>query len=157
MSPCEPLHTAIPFRKGENLKGETVSPRIAGILVYGLTLTPLAACHHGASVAERSSPAQPPARLEELVGRFPGVDVVSTRAGGFLIRIRGVNSFVSSTEPLYVIDGSPVDVDPRRGLDWLKPADIQRIDVLKYPPEITIYGPRGANGVILITTRKGSR
>jgi TonB-dependent SusC/RagA subfamily outer membrane receptor len=40
------------------------------------------------------------------------------------------------------------------GLDWLSPADIMRIDVLKYPAETSVYGPRGANGVILITTTR---
>jgi len=90
------------------------------------------------------------ARLE---GRFPGVEVVRTRSGGFLIRIRGVTTFLGDQTPLYVIDGIPVQVDPERGLDWLSPAEIARIDVLKDPAETSMYGVRGANGVILITTK----
>jgi len=90
------------------------------------------------------------ARLE---GRFPGVEVVRTRSGGFLIRIRGVTTFLGDQTPLYVIDGIPVQVDPERGLDWLSLAEIARIDVLKDPAETSMYGVRGANGVILITTK----
>jgi TonB-dependent SusC/RagA subfamily outer membrane receptor len=96
-------------------------------------------------------------RVEELLeGRFPGVEVVRTPSGGLSIRIRGVSTFLGNKEPLYVVDGIPVEVDPERGLDWLNPADIARVDVLKDAAETSMYGGRGANGVILITT-KGSR
>jgi TonB-dependent SusC/RagA subfamily outer membrane receptor len=91
---------------------------------------------------------------ELLEARFPGVGVIRTASGGFLIRVRGVSSFLGSSEPLYVIDGIPVPVDPQHGLDWLSPNDIQGITVLKGPPHTTLYGVRGANGVILITTRR---
>jgi len=53
-----------------------------------------------------------------------------------------------------VVDGIPVEVEPGRGLDWLSPAEIARIDVLKDAPETTMYGVRGANGVILVTTKR---
>jgi TonB-dependent SusC/RagA subfamily outer membrane receptor len=56
---------------------------------------------------------------------------------------------------LYVVDGMPVHVVPGRGLDWLNPADVARIDVLKDAASTSIYGVRGGNGVILITTRRG--
>ena len=93
-------------------------------------------------------------RVEELLaGRFPGVHVMPTPSGGFSIRIRGAGS-LSNTEPLYVVDGMPVEVTPGRGLDWLDPADIARIDVLKNPAETSMYGVRGANGVIVITTKR---
>jgi TonB-dependent starch-binding outer membrane protein SusC len=91
---------------------------------------------------------------ELLEARFPGVDVIRTAGGGFLVRVRGASSFLGSSEPLYVVDGIPVHVDPQRGLDWLSPHDIRRITVLKAPPETSIYGVRGANGVILIETRR---
>lgn len=94
-------------------------------------------------------------RVEELLqGRFPGVRVVPTPTGGFSVRIRGVSTVFGNKEPLYVIDGMPVMVEPGRGLDWLNPADIERIDVLKNPGETSIYGVRGANGVVLITTKR---
>ena len=95
-------------------------------------------------------------QVEKLLeGRFPGVEVVRTPTGGFSIRIRGVNTFLGNGEPLYVVDGIAVQVEPGRGLDWLSPGEIERIDVLKDPPETTMYGVRGANGVILITTKRG--
>jgi TonB-dependent SusC/RagA subfamily outer membrane receptor len=59
---------------------------------------------------------------------------------------------VGSGEPLYVIDGNPMMISPDRGIDWFKPEDIAQIKVLKYPDELAVYGPRGVNGVIVITT-----
>ncbi len=56
-------------------------------------------------------------------------------------------------QPLYIVDGQPVEITPQHGLDWLVPADIQQIIVMKNPAETAMYGGRGANGVILITTK----
>lgn len=83
----------------------------------------------------------------QLQGRFPGV-MVSTTGGVFKVRIRGVNSFNSPTEPLYVVDNVPMS-----DVSTLNPDNIQRIDVLKDAAETSIYGTRGANGVIVITTK----
>jgi TonB-dependent SusC/RagA subfamily outer membrane receptor len=92
--------------------------------------------------------------VEELLeARFPGVGVIRTSSGGFLIRIRGLGSFLGRPDPLYIIDGTPTEVHPQRGLDWINPSDIRRITVLKGPPETTLYGVRGANGVVVIETR----
>lgn len=79
------------------------------------------------------------------------------------IEIRGISSITASTQPLYVIDGVPVQGDPiqtgfseaRTSMDFLDPSDIQSIEVLKDASATAIYGARGANGVILITTKKG--
>jgi TonB-dependent starch-binding outer membrane protein SusC len=91
-------------------------------------------------------------RTEDLLqGRFPGVLVVPASDGSFSIRIRGV---VPGGEPLYVVDGGPVQLAQGQGLSWLNPFDIERIDVLK-GAAAAIYGPRAANGVILITTKRG--
>ncbi|MGH7480744.1 MAG: TonB-dependent receptor plug domain-containing protein, partial [Longimicrobiales bacterium] len=96
-------------------------------------------------------------RVEELfAGRFAGVRVFRTPSGGISVRIRGVSSFDGGREPLYVVDGMPVTVTPDRGLDWLNPADILRIEILKDASATSLYGMRGANGVVLITTRRGS-
>jgi TonB-dependent SusC/RagA subfamily outer membrane receptor len=96
-------------------------------------------------------------RVEELlVGRFAGVRVMPTATGGFSIRIRSGASFTNS-EPLYVIDGLPVEVVVGRGVDFLNPADIARIDILRDPAETSMFGGRGANGVVLITTKLNSR
>jgi TonB-dependent SusC/RagA subfamily outer membrane receptor len=96
------------------------------------------------------------ARVEELLmGRFAGVQVQPTATGGFTVRIRGISSFVGDGEPLYVVDGMPIQVTPGRGVDWLNPADIARIDVLKDAASTAVYGMRGSNGVVLITTKRG--
>jgi TonB-dependent starch-binding outer membrane protein SusC len=95
-------------------------------------------------------------QVEELiVGRFAGVQVLPTQSGGFTVRIRGLGTFTGNPEPLYVVDGQPVRVAQGRGIDWLNPADIARIDVLKDAASTALYGMRGGNGVILITTKRG--
>lgn len=95
-------------------------------------------------------------QVEELMlGRFAGVQVLPTRSGGFTIRIRGLGTFVGNPEPLYVVDGQPVRVAQGHGIDWLNPADIARIDVLKDAASTALYGMRGGNGVVLITTKRG--
>jgi TonB-dependent SusC/RagA subfamily outer membrane receptor len=60
---------------------------------------------------------------------------------------------VGNGDPLYVIDGDPVMI-PAGGISWFKPEDIAQIKVLKYPDELALYGPRGVNGVIVITTKQ---
>jgi TonB-dependent starch-binding outer membrane protein SusC len=92
---------------------------------------------------------------ELLVGRFAGVQVMPTASGGFTVRIRGLGTFVGNPEPLYVVDGLPVQVAQGHGISWLNPADISRIDVLKDAASTALYGVRGGNGVVLITTRRG--
>ena len=95
-------------------------------------------------------------QVEELIaGRIAGVQVLPTADGGFSVRIRGTGTFVGNPEPLYVVDGQPVSVSQGRGVDWLNPADIARIDVLKDAASTALYGVRGGNGVILITTKRG--
>lgn len=95
-------------------------------------------------------------QVEELIaGRIAGVQVLPTPDGGFSVRIRGTGTFVGNPEPLYVVDGQPVSVTQGFGVDWLNPADIARIDVLKDAASTALYGVRGGNGVILITTRRG--
>lgn len=84
--------------------------------------------------------------------RFPGVDVRRTASGRSSIAIRGPASFYSGTEPLLVIDGIPMQQGP--GLGGINPHDIATITVLKNPADIAIYGVRGANGVIVVTTKR---
>ncbi len=88
-----------------------------------------------------------------LATRFPGVMVTREADGGLHIRIRGPNSFYGSSEPLYIVDEAPLDVGPK-GLLYLNPYDIERIEVLKNPEDVGVYGVRGANGVIKITMKK---
>ncbi len=90
-----------------------------------------------------------------LQGKAAGVDVTVANGapgGAPKIRIRGGNSISGGNEPLYVIDGFPTD----NVLQILSPNDIQSIEILKDASATAIYGSRGANGVILITTKKGN-
>ena len=108
--------------------------------------------------------------FEALQGRLTGVSIVST--GGipgsrFAIQIRGRNSIAAGNAPLYVVDGVPYMAENMEAdfsvslngggnpLQALNPADIESIEVLKDADATAIYGSRGANGVVLITTKKG--
>ena len=94
-------------------------------------------------------------RAEELLaGRFPGVEVYRA-PGGIAIRIRGASSVYGSSEPLYVVDGMPIDPGPGGALVGINPADIEKIEVLKDAGSTAQWGVRGANGVILIKTKRG--
>jgi TonB-dependent SusC/RagA subfamily outer membrane receptor len=92
-----------------------------------------------------------------LSGRVAGVNVAQNSDGSISIRIRGPASFYSSGEPLYVLDGTPIQVGPRGALTGINPNDIESIKVLKYPHETALYGVRGGNGVIVITTKRPMR
>lgn len=100
-----------------------------------------------------------PAQL--LQGRVAGVRVIKNSGapgGGATVRIRGVNSIRAGNSPLYVIDGVPISggSSPSQSpLSLINPQDIVSIEVLKDASATAIYGSRGANGVILITTKQG--
>jgi TonB-linked SusC/RagA family outer membrane protein len=91
---------------------------------------------------------------QALTGKIPGVEVFNNSGrpdGQIKIRIRGNNSITASNEPLYVIDGVIGVAD----INLLNPNNIESLEVLKDASATAIYGARGANGVILITTKKG--
>ncbi len=117
----------------------------------------------GVAVLDRSRDSASMARndgrsIESLLtGRFPGVVVTQTADGGLQIRIRGgANSFVSGEDPLYVVDGTPL-AQGTSTLGFLNPNDIEKIEVLKNVQDTAIYGLRGTNGVIRITTTRPGR
>ncbi|KAA5546805.1 SusC/RagA family TonB-linked outer membrane protein [Adhaeribacter rhizoryzae] len=92
--------------------------------------------------------------LQAISGRASGVQVLQTTGApgaGLNVRIRGTNSIQGGNEPLYVIDGFPFSGNPTN----LNNADIESIEVLKDASATAIYGSRGANGVVLITTKQG--
>src|SRR5687768_14619807 len=100
----------------------------------------------------------PEAQLEGMLeGRVAGVQIIRLPGGGISVRVRGPGSINGDTEPLYVVDGMPVHATAERGLYWLNPADIRRIEILKDASTTSMYGVRGGNGVVLITTRRGKR
>lgn len=111
-----------------------------------------------------------------MQGRAAGVQIQQSSSepgGGLSIRVRGSSSINASNEPLYVIDGFPIDnspnlsssdggasqvaenQSPRNPLNSLNPNDIESIEILKDASATAIYGSRGANGVILVTTKRG--
>ncbi|MGH1437619.1 MAG: SusC/RagA family TonB-linked outer membrane protein [Lewinella sp.] len=92
--------------------------------------------------------------LEAVQGNIAGVQVSNStgRLGdGFNITIRGNNSLNDDSNPLFVVDGVPLD-----NIDFLNPQDIQRIDILKDASSTAIYGSRGSNGVVIVTTKNGA-
>ena len=107
------------------------------------------------TVGKRSFEGQPVKNVSQILqGRISGVEVTNSSGmpgAGAKVRIRGTTSINKSSDPLYVIDG----IISSSGLDGLNPLDIQSMEVLKDASSTAIYGSRGANGVILVTTRSG--
>jgi TonB-dependent starch-binding outer membrane protein SusC len=90
-----------------------------------------------------------------LQSRVPGLVITRTPDGGIAIRIRGQHTINGSTEPLYIIDGLPIEPGPGGSLAGINPHDIASIQVLKDVASLSYYGVRGSNGVILIKTKQG--
>lgn len=110
--------------------------------------------------------------MNSLKGKVAGVHINGTSGGAgtsSYVVIRGNSSLTGNTQPLYVVDGIPMDnsslgapnlfsgKDYGDGINNINPDDIENITVLKGPAAASIYGSRGANGVILITTKKGAK
>ena len=114
--------------------------------------------------------------VEMMQGRVAGVSITQNSGepgSGMSVRIRGSHSIRSGQDPLYVVDGVPLDnadITPDGGtaagidessdknpISFLNPEDIESIDILKDASSTAIYGARGANGVVIITTKKGKR
>lgn len=114
--------------------------------------------------------------VEMMQGRIAGVNITQNSGepgAGMTVRIRGASSIRSGQEPLYVVDGVPLDntnLTPSGGtaagygsggsknpLGFINPEDIETIDILKDASSTAIYGARGANGVVLVTTKKGKK
>ncbi|MFD2787707.1 SusC/RagA family TonB-linked outer membrane protein [Hymenobacter rubripertinctus] len=108
-----------------------------------------------ASISAEQVAETPITRPEQILqGRVSGVQVTQTSAepgGDISIRIRGTNSISSGNEPLFVVDGFPGAGD----LNSINPSDIESVEILKDASATAIYGSRGANGVVIITTKKG--
>ncbi|WP_348799808.1 SusC/RagA family TonB-linked outer membrane protein [Flavobacterium adhaerens] len=93
--------------------------------------------------------------MEALQGKAAGVDIVSSERPGTVgsVRIRGNRSLTASNTPLYVVDGVPLM--SASGIETINPRDIESIDILKDASATAIYGSRGANGVVIVTTKQG--
>jgi TonB-linked SusC/RagA family outer membrane protein len=92
--------------------------------------------------------------LQAMQGKVAGVDVTSNERPGTVgsINIRGVRSLAATNNPLFVVDNIPLTTG---GIEYLNPNDIESIDVLKDASATAIFGSRGANGVVIVTTKQG--
>lgn len=94
--------------------------------------------------------------MKSLQGKIAGMTITDTGSpsGTATVRIRGIGSFNSSQDPLYIIDGVPMTAG---SLNTLNSNDIESMQVLKDAASASIYGSRAANGVIIITTKHGKK
>lgn len=92
--------------------------------------------------------------LQAIQGKAAGVDITSNERPGEIgrVQIRGVRSLTAQRDPLYVVDGIPLAAG---GIEAINPNDIESIDILKDASATAVYGSRGANGVVLINTKRG--
>jgi TonB-dependent SusC/RagA subfamily outer membrane receptor len=141
-------------------------------VVLGCLAIAIGGCSSGKSAAPESAPRpeaaantatvksstieqSPKESVEKLLeGRIAGVNVTRLSDGSIAVRIRGGTSFHGNNDPLYVLDGVPIEPGPNGALTGVNPNDIESIKVLKSAAEVGIYGSRGANGVIVIKTKK---
>ena len=124
------------------------------LIVLAAGLLMLSACgssSNGASSDTRGAD-DPTGSVQEELRRFPGVDVRET-PDGVQVRVRGDTSFMGDQEPLYVVDGVRYNSAMGGTLVGVRRTDIVDIRVLKSVSETSVYGPQGANGVVVITTR----
>lgn len=163
------LEVAVNNRANLSITMTSTAASLQDVVVVGYgtqkkrNVTGALATYNAANLDER-----PVLRLDQaLVGQLAGVTVKQTSGGlgkGFQVQVRGTGSISAGNEPLYVIDGFPLatsNID-RNGvfsggnpLDNLDPNDIESIQVLKDAASAAIYGSRAANGVVLISTKKG--
>jgi len=134
----------------------------------GVVVGLMSGCAHATGARATSPPGDPSVTSEDiqrnpgepieqvLQSRFPGVEVTRTPDGSIAVRIRGVTSLNGNTEPLYVVDGIATEAQPGGVLTGINPYDIESIRVLKGAADTAMYGVRGANGVIVIKTKRPS-
>ena len=151
-----------------SLKPEVGTLNAVVVIGYGTTTKRLST-GSVSSVTAKDIASQPVSNpLAALQGRVAGLDISSSNGyagSGFNVRLRGINSIAGGNDPFYIVDGIPfisASLNQFSGangstspLNSINPSDIERIDVLKDADATAIYGARGANGVILITTKKG--
>ena len=142
----------------------------SNILVQSIVVAALAACSHKARTGGTPAPARGPdvtaedmrstperSIEQQLMAKVPGITVTRTSSGGLAIRIRGGSSLLGNNDPLYVVDGLAVESGPDGEMPGVNPYDIESIKVLKDTEAMTMYGSRGANGVIVIKTKLSNK
>ena len=144
---------------------------LRAIVAPPLLAAALGACAHSGGTPKSRAPADAPTVTADdveraaaggqpvettLDGRISGVTVMRTN-GGIAVRVRGATSFSGDAEPLFIVDGTPTAAGPGGALSGISPNDVASIRVLKDPADLTMYGSRGANGVVVITTKRAAR
>jgi len=140
---------------GGSAQSEHASPDRGEVSVGYGTKEPEQVTGSIASLSPEERDARVACVVDMLEGRVPGLSVIRLANGDVSLRIRGKRSLQGDNEPLLVIDDVPVRGSIGAALAGLAPQDIARIDVLKDAGSTAIYGSRGANGVIVITTKRG--
>jgi TonB-linked SusC/RagA family outer membrane protein len=129
---------------------------LSEVVITGYTTQQRAAISGSVStIATKDLKERPVLRVEQaLQGQAAGIQVAQqsgSPGSPLTVRIRGIGT-INNSDPLYIVDGIPVD-----GLDFLNPGDIENIQILKDAASAAVYGSRGANGVVLITTKGGKK
>ena len=149
----------------------SLTPRVSlfGVLLVGLTVgcignvkppvndmpdpSPTRALA-GTTITSEDLDQNPSQSIERaLQGHIAGVVVTQNAEGGISVRIRGQTTINGNTEPLFIIDGLPIEAGPGGSLVGINPHDIASIEVLKDVASLAFYGVRAANGVIIIKTK----
>lgn len=143
---------------------------LARVVLPCSMLIGLAACASGGANQSGSNPApsgrsivtaedlerSPGETIESiLMSKVPGIIVSHAPDGSLAMQIRGGSSISSSNDPLFIVNGTPFQAGPGGALTGINPFDIASIEVLKDAASTTMYGVRGANGVIIIKTKQG--
>lgn len=139
-----------------------VQAGIAATLLTACSHNPKAAktapAPHGADVTAEDIRTSPERSIEQqLMAKVPGITVSRTSSGQLAIHIRGTTSIYGNNNPLYVVDGLAVEAGPEGEMPGINPYDIESIKVLKDTEAMTMYGSRGANGVIIIKTKLSNK
>jgi TonB-linked SusC/RagA family outer membrane protein len=155
------LMDSVPVTAGQattadfKMKHQTIELEKVVVVGYGTQIKRDVTGAVGSVSAEQIQQQATTNAIDAIKGRVPGVDIVSTGykpGDGVEIRIRGQRSIKASNDPLYVLDGVPM----AGSIGDLNPGDIESMEILKDASATAIYGSRGANGVVLVTTRRGS-
>lgn len=152
-----------------------MSSSTARAVSVAIALAATSACSHGGSTPSTTPTPETSAKKPNVVtsdaiesasgepiekilaSHVAGVDVGRAADGSLTVHIRGITSWNGDNAPLYVVDGVPITPGPGGSLVGISPYDIASIEVLKDPAQTSLYGSRGANGVILIKTKKPGR
>ena len=152
----EEVEVAVNNQKELSVTLKTANLNLSDVVVIGYaTVKKKDVTGAVASIGEKDIKSRPVDNaLEAMQGKVAGVDIGSNERPGTVpsINIRGVRSLTASNSPLFVVDGIPLSTG---GIENINPGDIESIDVLKDASATAIYGSRGANGVVIVTTKQG--